>query len=113
MSTMPLPPWAAPALLLLCLLYSLLSPFIFAYRHRKIRLSALAMLHLSSPRALYLEEEARQVAPSARPSLYRPRVARQDTITEEEEEARGEENTLLATLCSTDTSTRSSLSPEL
>lgn len=33
-----LPVWAAPLLLLLSLLYPLFSSFIFAYRHRKIRL---------------------------------------------------------------------------
>ena len=43
-----LPVWAAPLLLLLSLLYPLLSSFIFAYRHRKIRLEVLFMLGLSS-----------------------------------------------------------------
>ena len=33
----PLPTWANPLLLILSLLYSLISPFIFAFRHRKIR----------------------------------------------------------------------------
>ena len=33
----PLPTWANPILLILSLLYSLISPFIFAFRHRKIR----------------------------------------------------------------------------
>ena len=33
----PLPAWANPILLILSLLYSLISPFIFAFRHRKIR----------------------------------------------------------------------------
>ena len=43
-----LPVWAAPLLLLLSLLYPLLSSFIFAYRHRKIRLEVLFMLGISS-----------------------------------------------------------------
>ena len=33
----PLPTWAKPLLLILSLTYSLISPFIFAFRHRKIR----------------------------------------------------------------------------
>ena len=33
----PLPAWANPLLLILSLTYSLISPFIFAFRHRKIR----------------------------------------------------------------------------
>ena len=42
-----LPVWAPPLLIILSLLYSLLSSFIFAYRHRKIRQEVLFMLGLS------------------------------------------------------------------
>ena len=43
-----LPVWAPPLLLILSLLYPLLSSFIFAYRHRKIRQEVLFMLGLSA-----------------------------------------------------------------
>ena len=61
-----LPPWAPPSVLLLSLLYSLLSPLIFALRHQKIRLEVMVMLHLASPRAFYLEQEDRLRRPSTK-----------------------------------------------
>ena len=47
-----LPVWAPPLLLILSLLYSLLSSFIFAYRHRKIRQEVLFMLGISAGKLL-------------------------------------------------------------
>ena len=48
-SSLSLPPWTPPLLLLLCLLYSLLSPFIFAFRHYKIRHGLFRLWGVSRP----------------------------------------------------------------
>ena len=45
----PLPTWANPLLLILSLLYSLISPFIFAFRHRKIRGEVCRLFQPSHP----------------------------------------------------------------
>ena len=45
----PLPAYIPPTVLLLCLSYSLLSPFLFAYRHRKIRAEVWRLYSLHPP----------------------------------------------------------------
>ena len=104
----PLPDYIPPTVLLLCLSYSLLSPFLFAYRHRKIRAEVWRLYSLHPPHTPLSSlppPSSREKGPSLLPpgpALGEGRVRVRDVL---------EGRTLLRTL-STETSSQSSCSSQ-
>ena len=97
----PLPPWCPPLILLLALLYSLISPFLFAWRHRKIRVEVCRLYSLQLPPPLHHLPPPRPLRESrVRSAHLEVEVGRRPT----------EEEVLLRSLSTISTSTASSAS---